>query len=131
MADEQTDYLGLTDDSERKAAQGPAFVASLSYGPCETECRERMHRAQAKGCTGATTILFTEDDEGTLLPEHAEMWRVLLGWPRPPTADKVLAVKASRQARLAAAYWDQLRDAMAQDAADGFVPTIGPPPPGS
>jgi hypothetical protein len=38
-----------------------------------------------------------------------------------------MAVKASREARLAAAYWVPLRKAVAQDARDGFVPNIGPP----
>ena len=124
---DNNDWLGFEDDSERRAAQGPAFVAPLQYGPLEMIVRERMRRMQAAGCSGADTVVFEEDDEGTMTKEHAEKWRVLLGWPRPPTAAEAMAIKISREGKLMAAYWDELREAIAQDACDGFVPSMGPP----
>jgi hypothetical protein len=121
-----TDFLGFEDNETTAAKRGPAFICGPQYGPLEMFVRERMHRVQADSCEGATTVMFTED-EGEMTAADDRMWAALLGWPRPPTPDEVLAIKQSRAARLLAAYWDELQAAIAQDIADGFIANQGPP----
>jgi hypothetical protein len=118
-----TDFLGFDDPETAAAARGPAFYAPWQCGPLELEVHERMHRVQAPGCAGADVVLFEDDDDY----DAPKIWQKLLDWPRPPTVEEIMAVKISREARLVAAYWGELRDAIAQDAANGFKPNIGPP----
>jgi hypothetical protein len=82
-----TDFLGLLEE-KTAAERGPALIVGRSFGPREMEVRERMHRAQAPNCEGATAILFLED-EGEMTAEDDRQWQALLGWPRAPTPDEV------------------------------------------
>jgi hypothetical protein len=99
--------LTLDDDDSRPQRQA-AFLIAPAATQAEMLLIERMHREGARPAYAGAGIVIFEDEEGNLEPENAALWRSLMKWPRLPTAAEASAWQANANARLLAAFWDEL-----------------------
>jgi len=123
---EDSDFLGLNDADEKRAKRPPGFISSPPMQECEMQVSQAMYLASLrdKQFAGASEPIFSiEDEDGVETMEIGEAlkWQALMGWPkeaRLPTLPEVELFQRARGNALYRAYWDRLREAVVQDAAN-------------
>ncbi|UGA43749.1 hypothetical protein HU230_0036800 [Bradyrhizobium quebecense] len=108
--DDSDDAFSLDDEAGLEAQRAPGLVVPLlSPGDTVAEYEERMRKARR-----LIDCLFVDTDESGAEywadAQHAERWRVAMGWPegRPPTVEEATAWQANRVAVAEYREWVRL-----------------------